>query len=149
LNLLGWTSFYFHWKHLCLWTASLALFEDSSTRLLGWFRDYLWYNSAALINGYNAFGVNDLAVYAWLFLAGHLCWAVSFMFLISWRGFWQELIDSINVMHLFTPIVLDLWEIGSVTPVALSIVQARAVGLWHFAVGYIATYLAFVIASSA
>ena len=34
-------------------------------------------------------------------------------------------------------------------PVALSIVQARLVGLTHFAVGYIATYGAFVIASTA
>ena len=33
-------------------------------------------------------------------------------------------------------------------PVALSIVQARLVGLVHFAVGYILTYAAFVIAST-
>jgi photosystem I P700 chlorophyll a apoprotein A2 len=33
-------------------------------------------------------------------------------------------------------------------PVALSIVQARLVGLAHFAVGYILTYAAFVIAST-
>ena len=34
-------------------------------------------------------------------------------------------------------------------PVALSIVQARLVGLTHFAVGYILTYAAFLIASTA
>jgi photosystem I P700 chlorophyll a apoprotein A2 len=34
-------------------------------------------------------------------------------------------------------------------PVALSIVQARLVGLVHFGVGYIFTYAAFVIASTA
>ena len=33
-------------------------------------------------------------------------------------------------------------------PVALSIVQARLVGLVHFAVGYILTYAAFLIAST-
>jgi photosystem I P700 chlorophyll a apoprotein A2 len=33
-------------------------------------------------------------------------------------------------------------------PVALSIVQARLVGLTHFAVGYIFTYAAFLIAST-
>jgi photosystem I P700 chlorophyll a apoprotein A2 len=34
-------------------------------------------------------------------------------------------------------------------PVALSIVQARVVGLAHFTVGYIVTYAAFLIASTA
>ena len=34
-------------------------------------------------------------------------------------------------------------------PVALSIVQARLVGLAHFSVGYVFTYGAFVIASTA
>ncbi|MCZ8058011.1 MAG: hypothetical protein O9329_25430, partial [Microcystis sp. LE19-12.2C] len=34
-------------------------------------------------------------------------------------------------------------------PVALSIVQARLVGLAHFTVGYIFTYAAFLIASTA
>ncbi|TVP61624.1 MAG: hypothetical protein EA342_20365, partial [Leptolyngbya sp. LCM1.Bin17] len=33
-------------------------------------------------------------------------------------------------------------------PVALSIVQARVVGLAHFTVGYILTYAAFLIAST-
>jgi photosystem I P700 chlorophyll a apoprotein A2 len=33
-------------------------------------------------------------------------------------------------------------------PVALSIVQARLVGLAHFCVGYIFTYAAFLIAST-
>ncbi|MEL7052590.1 MAG: hypothetical protein AAGM45_12475, partial [Cyanobacteria bacterium J06588_5] len=34
-------------------------------------------------------------------------------------------------------------------PVALSIVQARVVGLAHFAVGFVFTFAAFVIASTA
>ena len=33
-------------------------------------------------------------------------------------------------------------------PVALSIVQARVVGLGHFTVGYVLTYAAFLIAST-
>ena len=32
-------------------------------------------------------------VTAWDFLFGHLVWATGFMFLISWRGYWQELND--------------------------------------------------------
>ena len=30
----------------------------------------------------------------WIFLAAHLCWATGFMCLVSWRGYWQELINS-------------------------------------------------------
>ena len=51
----------------------------------------LWLNSSPLINGYNPFGMNSLSVWAWMFLFGHLIWATGFMFLISWRGYWQEL----------------------------------------------------------
>jgi photosystem I P700 chlorophyll a apoprotein A2 len=29
-------------------------------------------------------GMNNLAVWAWMFLFGHLVWATGFMFLISW-----------------------------------------------------------------
>jgi photosystem I P700 chlorophyll a apoprotein A2 len=42
------------------------------------------------INGYNPFGMNNLSVWTWMF--GHLVWATGFMFLISWRGYWQELV---------------------------------------------------------
>ena len=58
------------------------------------------------------------------------------MFLISWRGYWQELIDIILYMHLKTPILYNIWNADIYTPVALSIVQARFIGLVHFAVGY-------------
>ena len=49
-------------------------------------RDYLWLNSSPLINGYNAFGMNAQAVWAWMFLFGHLIWATGFMFLnlLAW-----------------------------------------------------------------
>jgi len=29
--------------------------------------------------------MNNLAVWSWMFLFGHLVWATGFMFLISWR----------------------------------------------------------------
>jgi len=99
LNTGAWLTFYFHWKHLTLWQNTVLQFDESSTTLNGWFRDYLWFNSTPLIHGYNTFGANDLSIWAWAFLAAHLCWATGFMFLISWRGYWQELIDIILSMH--------------------------------------------------
>ncbi|WP_204105609.1 MULTISPECIES: photosystem I core protein PsaB [Spirulina sp. CCY15215] len=147
LNTLGWLTFYWHWKHLAVWQGNVAQFNENSTYLMGWFRDYLWANSAQLINGYNPYGVNNLSVWAWMFLFGHLVWATGFMFLISWRGYWQELIETIVWAHERTPLAnLVRWKDK---PVALSIVQARVVGLAHFTVGYIFTYAAFLIASTA
>jgi photosystem I P700 chlorophyll a apoprotein A2 len=148
LNTNAWLMFYFHWKHLTLWQNTVSQFDESSTSLNGWFRDYLWFNSAPLIRGYDALGANDLSVWAWAFLGAHLCWATGFMFLISWRGYWQELIDIILYMHLKTPILYDLWNGGIYTPLALSIVQARFLGLVHFSVGFILTYAAFVIGAT-
>jgi photosystem I P700 chlorophyll a apoprotein A2 len=68
------------------------------------------------------------------------------LILISWRGYWQELIESLAWAHERTPIAdLVRWKDK---PVALSIVQARLVGLAHFSAGYILTYAAFLIAST-
>jgi photosystem I P700 chlorophyll a apoprotein A2 len=146
LNTVGWLTFYWHWKHLALWQGTVAQFNESSTYLMGWFRDYLWLNSSQLINGYNPAGTNNLAVWAWMFLFGHLIWATGFMFLISWRGYWQELIETIVWAHQRTPLAnLVGWRDK---PVALSIVQARVVGLAHFTIGYFLTYAAFLIAST-
>ncbi len=146
LNTVGWLTFYWHWKHLAIWQGNVAQFNESSTYLMGWFRDYLWLNSSQLINGYNPAGTNNLAVWAWMFLFGHLIWATGFMFLISWRGYWQELIETIVWAHQRTPLAnLVGWRDK---PVALSIVQARVVGLAHFTVGYFVTYAAFLIAST-
>lgn len=146
LNTGAWVLFYFHWRALTLNLP--AQFDESSTYLNGWFRDYLWFNSAALIRGYDALGVNDLSVWSWLFLAAHLCWATGFMFLISWRGYWQELVDLSTYMHHRTPVLYDLWGGEAYTPVALSIVQARFIGLAHFASGFILTSSSFVVAAS-
>jgi photosystem I P700 chlorophyll a apoprotein A2 len=147
LNTIGWVTFYWHWKHLSIWSGNVAQFNESSTYLMGWLRDYLWQYSAPLINGYNPYGMNNLAVWAWMFLLGHLVWATGFMFLISWRGYWQELIETLVWAHERTPLAnLIRWKDK---PVALSIVQARLVGLVHFTAGYVLTYAAFVIASTA
>jgi photosystem I P700 chlorophyll a apoprotein A2 len=147
LNTVAWLTFYWHWKHLGVWQGNVAQFNESSTYLMGWFNNYLWGYSATLINGYNPYGVNNLAVWSWMFLFGHLVWATGFMFLISWRGYWQELIETIVWAHERTPLAnLVRWKDK---PVALSIVQARLVGLVHFTVGYILTYAAFLIASTA
>nr|VDD65965.1 unnamed protein product [Brassica oleracea] len=122
--------FYWHWKHITLWQGNVSQFNESSTYLMGWLRDYLWLNSSQLINGYNPFGMNSLSVWAWMFLFGHLVWATGFMFLISWRGYWQELIETLAWAHERTPLAnLIRWKDK---PVALSIVQARLVGLAHF-----------------
>jgi photosystem I P700 chlorophyll a apoprotein A2 len=146
LNTIGWVTFYFHWKHLGIWQGNVNQFNESSTYLMGWLRDYLWLNSSQLINGYNPFGMNSLSVWAWMFLFGHLIYATGFMFLISWRGYWQELIETLAWAHERTPLAnLISW---SDKPVALSIVQARLVGLAHFSVGYVLTYAAFLIAST-
>jgi photosystem I P700 chlorophyll a apoprotein A2 len=146
LNTIGWTTFYWHWKHITLWLGNPAQFDESSNYIMGWLRDYLWLNSSPLINGYNPLGMNNLSVWAWMFLFGHLVWATGFMFLISWRGYWQELIETIVWAHERTPLAnLIRWKDK---PVALSIVQARLVGLAHFTIGYIFTYAPFVIAST-
>ena len=148
LNTDGWLMFYFHWKHLTLFENTVFQFDESSIYLNGWFRDYLWFNSASLINGYTPFRVNDLSCWAWIFLGAHLCWATGFMFLISWRGYWQELLEIITVQHLKTPLLYDIWHLNLYSPIALSIVQARLIGLSHFTIGFIFTYAAFILGST-
>ncbi len=121
LNLLGWVTFYWHWKHLGIWQGNVSQFNESSTYLTGWFRDYLWLYSGPVIDGYNPFGVNNISVWNWMFLFGHLVWDTGFMFLISWRGYWQELIETLVWAHERTPLANQLrWKDK---PVALSILQ--------------------------
>ena len=147
LNTIGWVTFYWHWKYLTCWDRQTLSFDESSTYRMGWLRDYLWVYSTPIINGYNIFGTSALAVWEWMFLFAHLVWATGFMFLISWRGYWQELIETLVWAHERTPIAnLIRWKDK---PVALSIIQARLMGLIHFSIGYIFTYAAFVIASTA
>ena len=51
-------------------------------------------------------------------------------------------------MHLKTPILYNLWNGDIYTPVALSILQARFIGLVHFSIGFILTYAAFIIGAT-
>lgn len=148
LNLVGWVTFYYHWKHLSLWQNTSTIFDESSSYLNGYFKDYLWFNSGPLIKGYDTLSTTDISVYLWLFLLAHLAWAIGFMYLISWRGYWQELIESILYMHIQSPYIASLNLTRGLTPSALTIVQARFIGLSHFSVGYILTYPPFVIGSS-
>uniref|UniRef100_A0A3Q7H6U8 Uncharacterized protein n=1 Tax=Solanum lycopersicum TaxID=4081 RepID=A0A3Q7H6U8_SOLLC len=70
--------------------------------------------------------MNGLFVWAWMFLFGYLVWANGFMFLISWRGYWQESIETLAQPHELPPFA-NLIRLRD-KPVALSIVQERLVG---------------------
>nr|QQP17282.1 photosystem I P700 apoprotein A2 [Selaginella exaltata] len=146
LNTIGWVTSYWHRKHITPWQGNAAQSDESSTYSMGWSRDYLWLNPSQLINGYNPFGMNSLSVWAWMFPFGHLVWATGFMFPISWRGYWQELTETLAWAHERTPLA-NLVRWGD-KPVALSIVQARLVGLAHSPVGYIFTHAASLISST-
>jgi photosystem I P700 chlorophyll a apoprotein A2 len=142
LNTTSWTIFYVHWA-----TFSATAFATNSTYLMGWFSAYLWSYSAEVISGYGAWGTGGgNGVWTWTFNFAHLTWATGFMFLISWRGYWQELIETLVWAHQRTPIANQIDWVHK--PVALSIVQARLVGLWHFAVGFTTTFAAFLLTTS-
>jgi len=66
------------------------------------------------------------------------------MFLISWRGYWQELIETLVWAHTRTPIAHFMFQWRE-KPIALSIVGARLIGLIHFTTGYILVYASFII----
>ncbi|GJU11370.1 photosystem I P700 apoprotein A1 [Tanacetum coccineum] len=51
LNTIGWVTFYWHWKHITLWQGNVSQFNESSTYLMGWLRDYYMVNLQQLING--------------------------------------------------------------------------------------------------
>lgn len=100
-------------------------FSLNSISVNGWLRTFLWSESAQVIQSYSAYSCG----YGLVFLASHLLWAFSLMFLYSGRGYWQELIESILWAHYklsFTP---------QIQPRALSISQGRAVGLAHYLLG--------------
>jgi photosystem I P700 chlorophyll a apoprotein A2 len=80
LNTIGWV--FYTWKHMAIWVVTQVNLMNH--QIMGWLRDYLWLNSSPLINGYKPFGMNNLSVWTWMFLFGHLVWATGFMFLISW-----------------------------------------------------------------
>ncbi|CAN6446828.1 unnamed protein product [Victoria cruziana] len=118
-DISAWDAFYLavFWMLNTIGWGNISQFNESSTYLMGWLRDYLWLNSSQLINGYNPFDMNSLS----------------------------ELIETLAWAHECTPLVnLIRWRDKLV---ALSIVQVRLVGLTHFSVGYIFTYAALLIAS--
>jgi photosystem I P700 chlorophyll a apoprotein A2 len=139
LNTPAWAAFYGHWRS----AAPAPHFRAAS--LLGWFRDYLWYFSAAAVRGYGAAGTAEGAAPGWAFLLGHLAWAAGFMFLISWRGYWQEVVEILAYAHLAgAPAAPALPWAGALPPAALSIAQARLAGLAHFSAGAPGTYFSFL-----
>ena len=75
------------------------------------------------------------------------CDAYEFFDLCRYKRILVRAIGYLGV-HCYTPIVSDFWNSSQYSPVALSIVQVRFVGLVHFSVGLIFTYAAFVIAST-
>jgi photosystem I P700 chlorophyll a apoprotein A1 len=99
----------------------------------GWLRDFLWSESSQVIQSYGSQGGS----YGLLFLGAHFVWAFSLMFLISWRGYWQELIESIVWAHATLSVAPVIY------PRALSITQGRAVGITHYLLGGIVTTWAF------
>ena len=40
LNTIGWVTFYWHWKHVTIWQGNAGQFNESSTYIMGWLRDY-------------------------------------------------------------------------------------------------------------
>lgn len=111
-------------------------FATSSITNNGWLRDFLWAQSAQVIQSYNS----SLSAYGLMFLAGHFIFGFSLMFLFSGRGYWQELIESIVWAHN------KLKVAPAIQPRALSIVHGRAVGVAHYLLGGIVTTWAFFLA---
>ncbi len=117
---------------------TLGNFAQSAICINGWLRDFLWAQSANVINSYGS----ALSAYGIMFLAGHFVFAFSLMFLFSGRGYWQELIESIVWAHN------KLNVAPAIQPRALSIIQGRAVGVAHYLLGSIVTTWAFFLARS-
>jgi photosystem I P700 chlorophyll a apoprotein A1 len=110
-------------------------FSVSSVTINGWLTSFLWSLSAQVIQSY----ATSVSGYGLVFLGAHFLWAFSLMFLLSGRGYWQELIESILWAHHKLKIV------PHIQPRALSISQGRAVGLTHYLLGGIACTWAFFI----
>jgi photosystem I P700 chlorophyll a apoprotein A2 len=69
LNTIGWVTLYWHWKHITLWQGNISQFNESSTYLMGWLRDYLWLYSSQLINHWSSLAHRGaVCQWAWCFL---------------------------------------------------------------------------------
>lgn len=73
------------------------------------------------------------------FAFSHLTWATSLMFLFSGRGYWQELIESVVWSHTKLNIV------PNVQPKALSIIQGRFIGIYHYVFGNFTSTFSFIL----
>jgi photosystem I P700 chlorophyll a apoprotein A1 len=110
-------------------------FSVNAGTISGWLRNFLWSQAAQVIQSY----ATSVSAYGLIFLCAHFVWAFSLMFLYSGRGYWQELIESYVWAHKKLKIV------NVIQPRALSISQARAVGLTHYILGGVGCTWAFVI----
>jgi photosystem I P700 chlorophyll a apoprotein A2 len=150
LNTDAWVMFYFHWKNLTLFENTTFQFDESSTTLNGWFRDYLWFNSGALLNGYNALRANDLSAWSWLFLSSSLLTYVGL--LASCSLFLGEFIGLSSSTSSF--LCISKLQSSMISNSKTCLLQLRCslckllVGLVHFAAGFIFTYPAFVLAAT-
>jgi photosystem I P700 chlorophyll a apoprotein A1 len=139
--------FHFYWKLQSDVWGSFSLgrvehvsggdFSVNSITINGWLRNFLWSQSAQVIQSYGT----AISGYGLIFLISHFVWALSLMFLFSGRGYWQELIESILLAHHKLNIV------SFIQPRALSISQGRAVGLVHYILGGIGCTFSFILAS--
>jgi len=111
-------------------------FSFNSSSINGWLRNFLWTQSAQVIQSYST----SSASLGLIFLGAHLIWAFSLMFLYSGRGYWQELIETILWSHS------KLRVFPQIQPRALSISQGRAVGISHYILGGIGCTWSFFIA---
>ena len=110
-------------------------FSVNSSSINGWLRNFLWSQAAQVIQSYGT----SISGYGFIFISAHFLWAFSLMFLLSGRGYWQELIESILWAHHKFKIM------PHIQPKALSISQGRAVGFIHYTLGGIGCTWAFFI----
>ena len=110
-------------------------FSVNSTTINGWLTNFLWSSSAQVIQSY----ATSISGYGFIFISAHFLWAFSLMFLLSGRGYWQELIESILWAHHKFKIM------PHIQPKALSISQGRAVGFIHYLMGGVGCTWAFFI----
>jgi len=122
---------------ICIWQGNVAQFNESSTYLMGAASPL----AVLCSDDHTPYGMNNLSV-SWMFLFGHLVWATGFMFLISWRGYWQSWSKAHERNHWLT------WFAGA--GCCGYVHRPRSsVGLAHFTVGYVPTYAAFLSSSTA
>jgi len=141
LNTIGYL--HWHWKHLGIWQGNVAQFNESPPHGLA-----ARLPVAVLCSDdqrLHPYGMNNLSVWSWMFLFGHPVWATGFMFLISWRGYWQELIETLVWAHERTRWLT--WFAGK--DACGSVHRPRSSGWSSSLHGGLCLHAAFLIASTA